>query len=533
MNQPPQGGYPQHPPQPYPQQPAQYPQGQYPQGPQGVPPQYGAPGPYPIKRGPSKGVGVLKIMVGGCLALGMVAALAGAGHEGIAAAGFIGLVMGFGLRWIATGSAQLVGKKLPLLPSLGVVVVGVIIGAAGGGPISNAYWENEENTKFNQVANIDPQYRQGSDWDWQYFYDIPEKFHRDEAYVNKFRDGAAYAARQQYQFEMDSLERELEGEHKDKSFYPAARKALDEGYVEFLQVRADKSVVAGNVNDLREIIALIQKDHAGDKAYDTVMQTATDKLNELYTAALSKLAEPGGDAGEFAVDEKLRSAFKELLADLAKSPTADVYVSFTNSSDLAAPEGHEDVFNELLEDESVKRGFPDGKVPVIDPGDAFSPAYDTARRGSFMDVSGQAFQKVFDANLLKLAPLEDGMEREGKIVLEVSSKIGRTITYFNYYNTDKDGVKTSNGLLFGVGVEWELKLYDRQGKLLFEKSTYSVPGSNLFINSQPGDPKWAVYSILMDSAYFNYSREVVGNFGLTPPPIKKSFAYNNYGVTGK
>ena len=34
-----------------------------------------------------------------------------------------------------------------------------------------------------------------------------------------------------------------------------------------------------------------------------------------------------------------------------------------------------------------------------------------------------------------------------------------------------------------------------------------------------------MYSVLMDSAYYNYSRQVTGMFGLVPPPKKTTFAY--------
>ena len=43
-------------------------------------------------------------------------------------------------------------------------------------------------------------------------------------------------------------------------------------------------------------------------------------------------------------------------------------------------------------------------------------------------------------------------------------------------------------------------------------------------------PEWGVYSILMDSAYYNYSREVVGRFGLKPPVEKAVFSYRDYGI---
>jgi hypothetical protein len=32
---------------------------------------------------------------------------------------------------------------------------------------------------------------------------------------------------------------------------------------------------------------------------------------------------------------------------------------------------------------------------------------------------------------------------------------------------------------------------------------------------------------MMDSAYYNYSREVTGRFGLVPPPKKDYFVYSN------
>ncbi|MCB9893139.1 MAG: hypothetical protein H6839_01665 [Planctomycetes bacterium] len=452
-----------------------------------MPPQYGGGAPYPVKRGPSKGVGVLKFLVGGCLTLGMIGALMNSGHEGIGAALFIGVVMGFGLRWMATGGANVLGKNIPLLPSLGIVVVGAIIGGAGGVPMSEAYWKAQEERVWEDLTVSKSAYMSAWEWDYDYFDKIPEKFQRAEA--------------------------------------PGMKK-----YAE-----VQESIRLDNVVDLRRHISDIQTQHKDDANYDMALNAASAHLKTKYDTALAKLAKPGGVTlgdGEFPVDEKLRAAFKEILTDLSKSATADVYVAFTNSSDLTAPEGHEEVFNELLEDPSVKRGFPDGKVPVIDPGKAFSPAFDNARRGSFLKVSSDAFRNMFDANLLNLLPLENGVARDDKIVLEVSSKILRTITYFNYYNTDAAGTKTSNGLLFGIGVEWELKLYDRKGKLLFEKSTYSTPGSDIYISSQPNDPKWAVYSILMDSAYFNYSREVVGNFGLPPPEMQTTFAYNSYGVTG-
>ena len=42
---------------------------------------------------------------------------------------------------------------------------------------------------------------------------------------------------------------------------------------------------------------------------------------------------------------------------------------------------------------------------------------------------------------------------------------------------------------------------------------------------EPSDPNWAMYSIMMDSAYYNYARQITGQFGLAPPPVKQVFTY--------
>ena len=53
----------------------------------------------------------------------------------------------------------------------------------------------------------------------------------------------------------------------------------------------------------------------------------------------------------------------------------------------------------------------------------------------------------------------------------------------------------------------------------------SEPAGSVSVSTQPGDPDWGMYSVLMDSAYYNYARQVTGMFGLVPPPEKTVLAY--------
>lgn len=82
------------------------------------------------------------------------------------------------------------------------------------------------------------------------------------------------------------------------------------------------------------------------------------------------------------------------------------------------------------------------------------------------------------------------------------------------------------GLLFGIAVDWELKVFGRDGKQLYaQQPIRSEPAESVGVMTQPGDPDWGMYSVLMDSAYYNYSRQVTGMFGLVPPPQKTELAY--------
>jgi hypothetical protein len=435
---------------------------------------------------PGKGLGVLKLMLGICLSLGFFGALLHSGHEGIGEAAIIGGFMGIGLRWMVTGGANLAGKRIPLLPSFGIVLVGLAIGALAGPPISEATWRAQESSTWDELVGYTSEDSHVSiyEWDREYYERIPPTFQREEA--------------------------------------PGMRK--------YVEVRT--AIQNDDLNDLRRHVHDLAVNHRDDPHYKSAYDTASGELQRRYDTAMARLTAAGSEEAEFEVDEDLREGFKAVLQDLSRAASPDVYVAFTNRSELTKPEGSDQDVKEWFEEEpSVKASFPDGKVRVIDPGEAFSPRFDLARRKSFMEVAGKAFRDAFDANLLTLKPLEPGESRKDKIVLEVSSTIVRVPSHFNNYETDENGNQTSKGLLFGIVVDWSLKLFNRDGAELYARQTTSAPAGN--INIGPGAmPDWGVYSILMDSAYFNYSREVVGSFGLEPPAEQRTFSYRDYGVTG-
>lgn len=253
--------------------------------------------------------------------------------------------------------------------------------------------------------------------------------------------------------------------------------------------------------------------------HSKAIQIASDALVAGYKAALEKVTK---ESTSETTDPKLREAFAKILEDLGRAETADVHLAFTNKVQVEPPEGTE-MFLQMQYgqlDEATRQKKPDMNTTVIEKGNAFDPNQDAKRREKFEEVFGEAMGKVFSADLLKLAKLGAGEDRKGKLILEVGSTIRREPSFYTYTND-----QIFEGFLFKIVVDWTFKMFDREGNLLYETSTTSEPAQNISLNTQPGDPAWAPYSVMMDSAYYNYAREIVGKFGLTPPAEKTEFKF--------
>ena len=63
-------------------------------------------------------------------------------------------------------------------------------------------------------------------------------------------------------------------------------------------------------------------------------------------------------------------------------------------------------------------------------------------------------------------------------------------------------------------MDWEFSAFDLDGKLLARNRSRSNPAQSIRFRQNLGEPDWAPYSVLMDSAYYNYCREITGRLGL-------------------
>jgi hypothetical protein len=287
--------------------------------------------------------------------------------------------------------------------------------------------------------------------------------------------------------------------------------------------RAEEGVRKNDAGILREVLRHIERDHADDKAFAEAREIARGGLDLLLKEATEQLKAPAGpkDGGPAApVDEELRRAFLQVIGDLSGGD-GTVYVAFRHEANVDPPAGADAVLQHKRSLPEVKEAFLAGDAPVVPPGQAFDPEFTRKRRDTFFTAMTEAFQRVFKhPGLLTLQPLADGEDRAGKFVFEVKSAAVRQPTYYTYTRQGKVA-----GLLFSLRTDWEFAVIDRRGRELYRKKTSSDPALNITYRSTPNDPAWAPYSVMMDSAFYNYGREVIARFGLTPPGERTEFAF--------
>jgi len=472
----PTGAQPPYPPQ-YPPPGAPFPGGAY-----GPPP--GVPVNFRRPSGPNPAIGFLKAFFGlGFLVVG-IGVMLKEGHKGFGEAAPFGFIAGLGLAMIVAGGLNMARKKLGFAKWAAVVVILSVVATGAGPSLSDMKYKAQEEEEFEAGLK----WPSMSHWKYQYFaeYKLPSKYWRDEA-----RAEFAYVYAKEC------------AEGKDAA---KIRKAL----------RCMNYVISGQTNPSAGMFEYDMAEMVGAKPLDRVKegrQLCVQALKKLYDEATTKLKQPAAKPkeGEVKVDEKLRAAFVGLLAELVDSEDSLVYVEFSNSTKLERPKNAVDL----------------GDLKIIDPGEAFSPRFDGARRKVCLDALREAFRAVFSADLLTLQALEAGADRKGKIVLEISSLIVRQPTYYEYTNNTGTPQETLIGMLFAINVEWKFRLLSRAGAEQYANAETSNASGSVRITRKTTDPEWAAYSIMMDSAYYNYSRKVAGAFGLKPPAEKTMFSYTS------
>lgn len=429
---------------------------------------------------PSTAGAVLKLLFGGLFFLAGLAATRDTSFDGVMAGAIGGIFTGLFGWMMASGLWGLVKRTATPLPiKLGFPLGLGLLGALVGPPISRAHWEAEEAERFDALVTATKEDAAAASdrWAMEYMAEIDPAFHRPEA----------------------------------------------RGY----QLWADAALAADarDIPGLREVLRAVDAASDPSEAHDNAESVASEALDAVYTDVQAGLTAAARGGGEFEPDEKLREAFATVLHAMAHEADPVLYVSFTNDVDMTKPPAELDkmLFDEEANQPEMKKTFPDGP-PVIAEGDAFSGRFDTKRRDTFIEVLKGSFGTVFEPELLAIEPLEG--PAHGKFVLEVHSKVVRQPGYYTLTTDLPGGGVKYEGLLMALGVHWDVRVLDANGKELYaQPPILTDPAENVGVSRSADSPTWALYSVVMDSAYYNYGRRLTGMFGLTPPPERTNFTF--------
>jgi hypothetical protein len=154
---------------------------------------------------------------------------------------------------------------------------------------------------------------------------------------------------------------------------------------------------------------------------------------------------------------------------------------------------------------------------IIGPGDVFG-AEQTARRESvILERLRHAVSKGIDSNVLALEPVPPGEQP----MIEVGYHVVAAGALGTYSGEDKKIA----GLLRWYAIDWTITIRPPKTERAFEYKVRSLPGQKLTYDSDPGDPSWAVYAVILFSGFYDMSANVIRTFGLDPGEAPNAFSF--------
>jgi hypothetical protein len=288
-------------------------------------------------------------------------------------------------------------------------------------------------------------------------------------------------------------------------------RALAQAQEELARVAGETS---GRVRALRNLHSEIHRDVNDQNR--AAMQPAIDlvraALTREYDKAMAELAQrvaAGTEKREFPEDPQMRAAFHSVLSRLARSDDDRVYLVFASDNQVDAA---------ATATRPAKPRPPEESI--IEPGEAFAPTREARRRRSFEDAMEGALRNAFSESLVSVYPLSEGDSRQGKVIFEAKCTTRRAPGEFTLTRSQKPV-----GKLFSIEVEWEFSVFDIDGTLLSRNRSRSDPAESFRFQMKRSDPDWSAYSVMMDSAYYNYCREITGRLGMIPPAVQERFTF--------
>jgi hypothetical protein len=145
---------------------------------------------------------------------------------------------------------------------------------------------------------------------------------------------------------------------------------------------------------------------------------------------------------------------------------------------------------------------------------------------------------VLNADLIKLEAATDG--KPGMIDVSYHTyPSGELYILRTWEHSDTaaapadDSEKKVEGLLRGYTIDWTIRIHPADATAKdFTYTLHSSPAQSMRLTSAPSDPAWCPYAVMLYSAFYDLSGQLISNFGLTPPEAPTSFTFVEATGTG-
>lgn len=271
----------------------------------------------------------------------------------------------------------------------------------------------------------------------------------------------------------------------------------------FAEVECEEALQIGDFGKMREVALRVFNDDS--KTYDDqVRKHVQSAYKELFARGLksikpTKLANP-----------EMTAAFKKALEAIAGNPNRRLLLK-VDAKGGVGPTAADKAYMSDLSPEYAK-------LPILAVGDAFGPPAEARRANSTRDAIQSSLNAVIPADLASIE-LATGKPSPEDVQFLIDADIRRLDGF--YINSSND---VPDAFLYKMEVFWKFRVVV-DGKTVGDFSFRSEPAKSVNYSTNPGDPDWAPYSIMMDSASDNFARLVVGSLGLEPPAEKTSYTF--------
>jgi hypothetical protein len=287
-------------------------------------------------------------------------------------------------------------------------------------------------------------------------------------------------------------------------------------------------------NDSHSPAAL--RDYLADARNNRHRIDAQQLIDGFYNEAIARIKSLSEN--QSGVDAQLSGGLLALLESLKTMARPVVTIGFSAQRDLEpAIELFRTLENEqynayLAENPALKdvENTSTHRTAILPLGDVFTDEQIGRRESFILDRLREAVHKVLNADMIAFERVPEGQTPTLLVEYHSYPAGGLYLYTRTETTTDYQGYSNSNtavrGLLRGYLVDWKLRIQPPHQEEAFTFELSSKPGDSLYYRPNDSDPDWAVYAVIMYSAFHDFSGKLISGFGLEPPtpPVSFSFA---------